>query len=155
MTTLGRYSIIGVLLTGMLLSAALGSSALAGAIPWDAASYAQLATSDSPDTIPPGTTINMSNWQKYKKFMPVGLWSLWEGSQFYKLPAEAEMVTAPNESIPLPKKYQADTEKYSSQVELKPNSFGGYDCKGYTAGVPFPNPSGPNAGMEIVYNEYY
>ncbi len=78
MTTLGRYSLIGVLFTGMLLSA-LFTSANAGAIPWDAASYAQLAPSDSPDTIPPGTTINASNWQKYKKFMPVGLWSLWDG----------------------------------------------------------------------------
>ena len=155
MTTLGRYSLIGVLLTGVLLSGWLSASAMAGALAWDAASYNQLAPSDTPDTIPPGTTITASNWQTYKKFMPVGLWSLWQGSQFYKLPADAQMVTAPNQSIALPKKYQQDTEKYSSQVSLKPNSFGGLDCKGYTAGLPFPNPSGPNAGMEIVYNEYY
>ncbi len=155
MTTLGRYSLIGVLVTGLMLSARLSSTAIAGSMPWDGANYSQLAASDSSDTIPPGTTINMSNWQQYKKFMPVGMWSLWDGSLFYKLPADAQMVTAPNQSIPPPKKYLADTEKYSSQVSLKPNSFGGLDVKGYTAGVPFPNPSGPNAGLEIVYNEYY
>ena len=155
MTRLGRYSLVGVLLTGILLSGWLSSRAMAAALSWDEASYDQLAPADTTETIPPGTTINMSNWQKYKKFMPVGMWSLWDGSQYYKLPPDAEIQTIANVSIPLPKKYQQDTEKFSSQVSLKPNSFGGLDVKGYTAGLPFPNPSGPNAGMEIVYNEYY
>src|SRR5579859_6973999 len=105
MTTLGRYSLTGVLLAGLSLSAWLSSSAMAEPVRWDQASYAQLVAADSPDTIPPGTKINMSNWQNYKKFMPVGLWTLWEGKQFYKLPPEAELVVGPTTSIPLPKKY--------------------------------------------------
>ena len=116
MTRLGRYSLVGVLLTGILLSGWLSSRAMAAALSWDEASYDQLAPADTTETIPPGTTINMSNWQKYKKFMPVGMWSLWDGSQYYKLPPDAEIQTIANVSIPLPKKYQQDTEKYSSQV---------------------------------------
>jgi Protein of unknown function (DUF1329) len=36
-----------------------------------------------------------------------------------------------------------------------PNGNGGYDIKGYVSGAPFPNPGGPLAGDEIMYNEYY
>ncbi|HEV3110448.1 MAG TPA: DUF1329 domain-containing protein [Candidatus Binataceae bacterium] len=148
--------LIGVLL-GTFLVAWFSSSALAQVeqVPWDNKSYDQLLPADSPDTIPPGTKINMQNWQNYKKFMPVGLWVMWGGSQFYKLPPETELQVVANQSIPLPKKYLQDTEKYASQVSLVPNSFGGLSPKGYVAGLPFPNPSGPNTGMEIVYNEYY
>jgi hypothetical protein len=146
-------------LLGLVLSVALTawvSSAIAGSpIVWDMSSYNQLVPSTSADTVAPGTKINMANWQQYKKFMPVGLWTIIGGDQFYKVPPDFEMDVAANQSIPLPKKYRQDTEKYSSQVSLATNSFGGWDVKGYTAGVPFPNPSGPNAGIEIVYNEYY
>jgi hypothetical protein len=38
---------------------------------------------------------------------------------------------------------------------LVQNSSGGYDIQNYVAGVPFPDPSGPLAGIEILYNEYY
>ena len=155
MSRVGKSSLIGILI-GALSGAWLASSAMAQVqVPWDQASYDQLATSDSSGTIPPGTHINMQNWQQYKKFMPVGLWVLFEGTQHWKLPADAELEVIANKRIPLPKKYQADTEKYSSQVSLVSNSFGGVSPKGYVAGLPFPNPSGPNAGMEIVYNEYY
>jgi len=157
MTTFGRYSLLGVLLTGFLLvSAALTPArAQVNQVPWDQANYDQLASADSSETIPPGTHINMQNWQQYKKFLPFGLWVLFEGKQHWKLPANAELEVAANKSFPLPKKYQQDTEKYSSQVSLVPNSYGGLSPKGYVAGLPFPNPSGPNEGMEMVYNEYY
>ena len=155
MSKLGKV-LIGVIL-GALVSVTSWSSASAQieAVPWDGKSYDQLLPADSSESIPPGTTINQQNWQNYKKFMPVGLWVLWSGTQFYKLPPNAELQVGPNQHIPLPKKYLADTEKYSSQVSLVPNDFGGLSPKGYVAGVPFPNPSGPNAGMQIVYNEYY
>jgi Protein of unknown function (DUF1329) len=145
---------LGVVLS--LLLTAWASSAIAGPpVSWDMKDYDQLAPSTTTDTIAPGTVINMQNWQQYKKFLPVGLWTIIRGEQFYKVPPDFQMVTAANQHIALPKKYLQDTEKYSSQVSLEPNSYGGLSPKGYVAGVPFPNPGGPNAGMEIVYNEYY
>jgi hypothetical protein len=152
----GKLLVVGVLASGLLLAAMWVSSAMAiEMVPWDSKNYDQIVSADSTETIAPGTRINMQNWQQYKKFMPYGLWVLWEGSQFYKLPQDAEIEVAANQHIPLPKKYLQDTEKYSSQVSLVPNDFGGLSPKGYVAGVPFPDPSGPNIGMEIVYNEYY
>jgi len=152
----GKLLVVGVL-AGALLMIAMLSSAMAQVVqvPWDSKNYDQLAPADSPETVPPGTHITMQNWQQYKKFMPFGMWVLWGGQQFYKMPAEGEMVVVANKHIALPKKYLQDTEKYSSQVSLYPNSFGGLSPKGYVAGSPFPDPSGPNAGIEIVYNEYY
>jgi Protein of unknown function (DUF1329) len=150
-----KWPLLGVLLSALLTGWVSSAMAQVEQVPWDSKNYDQLISADSSETIPPGTTITMQNWQQYKKFMPFGLWVLWEGQQFYKLPAETQMSVAASTHIPLPKKYLQDTEKYASQVSLAPNSFGGLSPKGYVAGVPFPNPSGPNAGMEIVYNEYY
>jgi hypothetical protein len=48
-----------------------------------------------------------------------------------------------------------DTEKYAGQAKLKPESDGSFGIDGYVAGLPFPNPSGPDAGMKILYNFYY
>ena len=75
--------------------------------------------------------------------MPVGMQGLWAGKLFWHLPANAEMEVGATTPTPLPKKYQEDTEKYASQVSLVKNKDGGYDIKGYVAGAPFPNPSGP------------
>ncbi len=148
--------LIGVIAGASLLTLmSLRAQAQVQPFAWDESNYNQLVPADSSESIAPGTHITMQNWQQYKKFMPVGLWVLWSGSQFWKLPPNAEMVVEANKHIPLPKKYLADTEKYASQVKLVPNSFGGLSPKGYVAGIPFPNPSGPDAGMEIVYNEYY
>jgi Protein of unknown function (DUF1329) len=55
----------------------------------------------------------------------------------------------------MPKKYREDTEKYSKQVKLIKLPSGGYTVDGYVAGLPFPNPSGPDAGIKIVYDSYY
>ena len=37
------------------------------------------AFATSPDTIPPGTRITMSNWQNYKQFMSDGMAALFAG----------------------------------------------------------------------------
>src|SRR5579883_1096542 len=141
----------GALLLGGLRSAAQAQTVVS----WDNAAYEQMVSADSPDTIPPGTRITMQNWQQYKRFMPVGLQQLWQGQYFWKLPPDAEIDVAAGASIPLPKKVQQDTEKYSSQVKLVPTGDGGYRIQGYVAGIPFPNPSGPQAGVQMLYNEYY
>ncbi len=124
-------------------------------IAWSESNYDSLASGNSPATIAPGTVITAQNWQKYKEFMPVGMQELWAGKFFWKLPANAQIVVGKTTSTPLPRKYQADTEKYSNQVKLIKNPDGGHDIGGYVAGVPFPHPSGPDAGDEIMYNEYY
>src|SRR5690242_16373692 len=124
------------LLAAVLLAAMVCETARAQVQPFslEQQNYDQLAPADSSAAIAPGTHINMQDWQQYKKFMPVGLWVLWNGSQFWKLPQNAEMEVVANKHIALPKKYQADTEKYSSQVSLVPNDFGGMSPKGYVAG---------------------
>src|SRR5579875_158908 len=131
--------------------------AIAGAqaVPWSEQAYSTLIPSDSARTIPPGTMITMQNWQQYKDFMPVGMQDIWAGKFFWRLPADAQMKVVATTPTPLPKQYQADTEKYANQVSLVKSSYGGYEIKGYVAGAPFPNPSGPLAGIQILYNEYY
>lgn len=127
----------------------------AAQISWSDQNYNSLASANAAATIPPGTRITAQNWQQYKDFMPVGLQDLWAGKSFWHLPADAVMVVGATTPTPLPKQYQEDTEKYASQVSLIKNSEGGYDIKGYVAGAPFPNPSGPLAGVQMMYNEYY
>ncbi|HEV3109471.1 MAG TPA: DUF1329 domain-containing protein [Candidatus Binataceae bacterium] len=131
------------------------SGIAAAQVSWSQPSYDSLAPADSSKTIPPGTRINAQNWQQYKDFMPVGMQGLWAGKFFWHLPDKAEMVVGATTPTPPPKKYQEDTEKYASQVTLVKNSESGYDIKGYVAGAPFPKPSGPDAGVQIMYNEYY
>lgn len=144
----------------LLIAAALiwiCSSGIASAvyINWSEQSYGGLVPAGSASTIPPGTRITMQNWQHYKDFMPIGMQGLWAGKFFWRLPQNAVMTVGATTPLPLPKQYREDTEKYSSQVTLTKNPQGGYDIHGYIAGVPFPNPSGPLAGIQVLYNEYY
>jgi hypothetical protein len=146
--------LVGVLV-GLLLLMSWSSLARAQAVLWDNGMYESLASADSPDSIPVGTKITMQNWQQYKKFMPVGLQQLWAQKFYWKLPDDAEIDVGPTVSIPLPKKCQQDTEKFSAQAKLVENGDGGYNLRGYVAGLPFPDPKGSQAGTQILYNEYY
>ncbi len=143
------------LLGVLLLGAAWAPAAAQTVVPWDGSVYENMVSADSPDTIAPGTRITMQNWQQYKRFMPVGLQQLWQGQFYWKLPPDAEIDVTSSKSIPLPKKVQQDTEKYSSQVKLVSTGDGGFNIRGYVAGIPFPHPSGPQTGIQIIYNEYY
>jgi hypothetical protein len=110
------------------------------------------------DTIPLGTRITPANWQQYSEFMPYGLQALISGK--YGLPcaiAPNEGITmGPTTTLPLPKAYLADTEKFGGQAQLVPApQFGGYNIQNYTAGIPFPNPAEPMKGLKIAYNTYY
>ena len=55
-------------------------------------------------------------------------------------------------NYPLPRKWKEDGEKYGSQTTLVKDENGGWVMKGWVAGPPFPHPSGPNRGIEDVYN---
>jgi hypothetical protein len=118
--------------------------------------YDSLASADSNATIPPGTVIDAHNWQQYKQFMPMGLQMLLAGKlPTFSPPADFQMVVGPTHSYPLPKKFVADSEKYSAQVRLVHQPDGGTRLEGYVSGLPFPHPSGPDEGIELLWNTYY
>ena len=119
-------------------------------------------TAPKPDasaaTIPTGTKITADNWAQYKEFMSAGMIALFERTDFWHLPSDVVVEVGPTISIPLPKKYMADTKKYSSQVRLVSLPSGGYVPQGYVAGLPFPDPlKGDPAlsGQRIFWNSYY
>ena len=117
------------------------------------------ADAGSSDTIPPGTVINFSNWQKYQDYMTVGMVAVFKGDHFWSFPKEAEFLIGPTVPIGRPKLYKDNTEKYGSQTRLRALGDGGYTIQNYTAGAPFPNPlAEKNAdliGQEIHYDAYY
>jgi len=118
--------------------------------------YDTLAAADSNATIEPGTVINAQNWQKYKQFMPMGLQLLLSGQlPTFNVPADFQMIVGPTQSYPLPKRFIADSEKYSPQVRLTHLPDGGTSLQGYVSGLPFPHPSGPDEGIELLWDTYY
>src|ERR1039457_4878727 len=122
-----------------------------------AAAAAQPKTASKQDTVPAGTVITSANWQQYKQFMSQGLTALFEGTRFWKMPKDLVIEVGPTISIPLPKKYLDDTEKYSGQVRLTQLPTGGYVPRGYVAGIPFPKPlKGDPAliGQRVFWNSY-
>src|ERR1700730_6067603 len=114
--------------------------------------------SPAPTSIPPGTIITRQNWQLYRQFMSDGLAALFEGKQFWHMPAELRIEVGPTISIRLPKRYLDDTARYSSQVRLMKTPIGGYVPIGDVAGISFPHPlEGDPAlrGQRIFWNSYY
>jgi Protein of unknown function (DUF1329) len=118
------------------------------------ASSDHMASAESA-AIPPGTVITMSNWQQFKEFMPEGMIALFEGSYFWKMPADVEMDVGPTVINPLPKGYLEATERYASQVKLIPLPDGGLTISGYQGGIPFRNPAEPHRGWKILANFWY
>lgn len=109
----------------------------------------------SQDTIAPGTTITMQNWQQYKAFMPDGMVKLFQGQFFWKLPQDLAIEIGPTRNIPLPAGYTQATEQYSSQVRVIHLPNGHYDIANYIAGQPFLHPYGPDKGYEVLANLWY
>src|SRR5690242_6310521 len=103
----------------------------------------------------PGTVINKSNWMQYKDCFSEGVQAFWQGNYFWKMPDDAEIHVGPQHTWTLPKQYVEATEKYGSQTRLVKQSDGRYRLENYVAGVPFPNPSGPDKGTEIMANDTY
>lgn len=105
--------------------------------------------------VPVGTKITMQNWQKYKTFLSYGMQTLFMRTTHWGMPDDIEMDVGPTTNMPLPKTYLDDTERYGKQSRLVPTADGSFEIAGYVAGMPFPQPGGPNAGMEILYDQYY
>ncbi|MGH7905905.1 MAG: DUF1329 domain-containing protein [Candidatus Binataceae bacterium] len=106
-------------------------------------------------TIPAGTVITHQNWRQYKDFMPYGMQVLWSGKYFWKLPPGARIMVGPFHSYPLPEIYLKNTEKYAHLVKIVNLPDGGHSISGYVAGIPFPTPSGPLKGWELLVDDWY
>jgi len=105
--------------------------------------------------ITPGTVITARNWQEYKNFMPLGLQKILQGDTLWSLPQGWEMEVGPTVDYPVPRQWWDATERYKNQTRLVKLPTGGYTVEGYTAGTPFPDYSGPDAGYKVLYNLYY
>jgi hypothetical protein len=105
--------------------------------------------------VKPGTVITMQNWMQYKDCFSEGVQHFWQGDLFYKMPADAEVHVGPQHHWTLPKQYMDATERYGGQTRLVQQPNGEYLLKNYVAGLPFPDPSGPEKGTEIMANVTY
>jgi hypothetical protein len=143
-------------LCGLLLWFGIAGVARAQ-ITYDPANYDAMASTNSSDTIPPGTNITLQNWQQYKKFMPIGVQAMFSQSYPFKIGTGPEftMEIGPTVAVPLAKRLKEDTEKYAGQTKLRKVDSGGYTVDGYVAGVPFPKPSGDLAGQQVLYNAFF
>ena len=149
-----KSNLMGLAVYALVLALVAG---VAQAQTYDPANYTALAAADSSDTIAPDTKITLENWQQYKKFLPIGVQAMFSQKYLWKIGAgpEFEMVVGPTIPIPMAKKLQEDTEKYSGQTKLRKLENGGYTAEGYVAGVPFPKPSGDQIGQQVLYNAFY
>jgi hypothetical protein len=103
----------------------------------------------------PGTTITKANWQSFRDCFSDGVQLLWQGTNFWKMPDDAEVHVGPQHSWTLPKPFVEATEKYGGQTRLVKQSDGRYKLQNYIAGFPFAHPSGPDKGTEIAANITY
>jgi hypothetical protein len=119
------------------------------------AEVAGASSAQPDDAIAPGTRITMQNWQNFKQFMPDGMVALFQGTYFWKMPADVSMEVGPTVTYPLPKNYLEATAKYSSQVKIVELPDGGLTLTGYQGGIPFPNPEEPHKGWKVLANLWY
>ena len=110
------------------------------------------------DAIAPGTVITPQNWQNYKKEMPFGLMTLFDGRYFWKIPADAQIQVGPTIVLPQPKPYLDASEKYGAQTSIGTTGAGHHYVKNYVGGMPFPDAftskNDPGKGYKILADDY-
>ncbi len=92
--------------------------------------------------VTPGDVISKANAEKVEGLVPPGImWTILNGM---------ELEIVPYQEVPIPKDYQAATEKYSSQVELSEDRM----LVNWVAAKPFPkiDINDPQAATKIMYN---
>jgi hypothetical protein len=148
-----RHTFVSLSVLTALLLGALAPSA-SGETMFDPQHYREMVDTSSAKTIEPGTRITLQNWRQYKDFMPVWLQAAYSGDYQWRIGSGPEftITVGPTTDFPLPRKFREDTEKYKGQDRLEKISWGGYTIKGYTAGVPFPNPTEPDLAAKVMYN---
>jgi hypothetical protein len=105
--------------------------------------------------IPPGTTITVSNWQRYSEYMPTGMTELFKGNQFWRMPSDLEIVVGPTVPEQLPIGYTKATVRYSPDVRVVHLSNGHNDVLNYSGGEPFPNPQEPDKGYKLLADLWF
>jgi Protein of unknown function (DUF1329) len=143
------------LLSGVVLSLLLNSGIAQSRDKTDHFAATASASASLTDSIAPGTTITMQNWQQYKQFMPEGMQGFFDGRFLWKMPTDVQMAVGPTVIHPLPKTYMEATEKYSGQVRLVDLPDGALTLSNYQGGIPFPNPAEPHLGWKILANVWY
>ena len=125
-----------------LLAVGIATTAQAQ-IAYDKANYDALASATSSDPIPPGTRITLQNWQRYKKFMPIGVQAMFSQAYAFRVGSGPEFTVqvGPTVAVPMAQKLKENTERYAGQTKLRKVDSGGYTVDGYGAGVPFPKPA--------------
>ena len=115
------------------------------------------AVSTEADTIPPGTKINLSNWQRYQQFMTEGTKLIFAGDHFWSVPKNAEITVGP--TIPIggrPKLYIDYTEKYGSRAKLVRSDTGDYFPATTSPALPDPTSGDPELiGEKVHWDAYY
>src|SRR5271167_2192218 len=124
---------------------------------WTDEDFAQLA---KPGTVPlpVGTQITTANWKEYEDYMSVAMRLLFRGDHFFKILPSQAVIVGPTIPVPLPKLFQAATEKYGGTATIVPAPDigpGAVTIKGYQGGVPFPDPKEPDLGTKIEYNSWF
>jgi hypothetical protein len=124
---------------------------------FDEAAYHSLMDAQTDAKLAPGTVITTENWTKYRPFIAVGLQWLYSGQYHWAIPQNPDYFihVGPTAAIPPPHQFAMDTEKYSNQTRIVQDAGGGCNIDGYVAGLPFPHPSGPDAGCKVLFNFYY
>ena len=97
----------------------------------------------------------MQNWQQFRQFMPDGMVALFEGSYYWKMPADVGMEVGPTVIHSLPQGYIAATEKYGPQTKLVALPDGSLTVADYQGGIPFPSPAEPHMGWKILANFWF
>jgi hypothetical protein len=105
--------------------------------------------------IPAGTTISVSNWQRYAQYMPWGMTELFKGDQFWRMPADIEIVVGPTIPVRLPHGYTEATTKYSRNVRVVHLSNGHNELLNYAGGEPFPHPQEPDKGYKLLADLWF
>jgi Protein of unknown function (DUF1329) len=105
--------------------------------------------------IPVGTVITSGNWRQYSQYMPVGMMELFKGEQYWKLPADVQIVVGPTIPEKLPAGYTEATRKYSGNVRVVHLADGRSDIRNYAGGEPFPDPEEPDRGYKLLADLWF
>jgi hypothetical protein len=87
--------------------------------------------------------------------MPLGMVELFEGTHFWRMPPDIQIVVGPTIAEKLPLGYLEATEKYSSNVRVVHLQDGRNDIQNYVAGEPFPNPKEPDKGYKLLADLWF
>lgn len=99
--------------------------------------------------VQPGDVISKANVDKVKDLFPPSMLR-WFTDGWKMEPAVTIKVVAPTPNMP-PRAFQDETRKNAARVTLTADG----KLRGYTAGLPFPDPQEPNKALKIMWNNYY